>query len=114
MVAELKQRRDAALALLRQASLEVLEPAGAFYLFIHAGQASSADPEPGTTFARRLLEEANVAVVPGSAFGSPEWIRVSYASPVDQVLEGMRRIVATGISQHRVGGAEPVPIEAMR
>lgn len=114
MVAELKRRRDAALALLRQAGLEVLEPAGAFYLFIHAGEANSADEEPGTTFAQRLLEEANVAVVPGSAFGSPEWIRVSYASPVDQVLEGMRRIVATGISQHRVGGAEPVPIEAMR
>ncbi|HMA25753.1 MAG TPA: aminotransferase class I/II-fold pyridoxal phosphate-dependent enzyme, partial [Gemmatimonadaceae bacterium] len=65
-------------------------------------------------FASRLLEEANVAVVPGSAFGSPEGIRVSYAAPVDQVLEGVRRIIATGISQHRVGGAEPVPIEAMR
>lgn len=114
MVAELKQRRDAALGLLRQAGLDVLEPAGAFYLFIHAGQASSTDHEPGATFASRLLEEANVAVVPGSAFGSPEWIRVSYAAPVDQVLEGVRRIIATGISQHRVGGAEPVPIEAMR
>ena len=114
MVAELKERRDAALGLLRQAGLEVLEPAGAFYLFIHAGEANSTNQEPGTTFASRLLEEANVAVVPGSAFGSPEWIRVSYAAPVDQVLEGVRRIVATGISQHRVGGAEPVPIEAMR
>ncbi|HET7372766.1 MAG TPA: pyridoxal phosphate-dependent aminotransferase [Gemmatimonadaceae bacterium] len=114
MVAELKERRDAALGLLRTAGLEVLGPAGAFYLFIHAGQANSTNQEPGTTFASRLLEEANVAVVPGSAFGSPEWIRVSYAAPVDQVLEGVRRIVATGISQHRVGGAEPVPIEAMR
>jgi aspartate aminotransferase len=114
MVAELKGRRDAALGLLRQAGMEVLEPAGAFYLFIHAGQASSTNQEPGTNFASRLLEEANVAVVPGSAFGSPEWIRVSYAAPVEQVLEGVRRIVATGISQHLIGRAEPVPIEAMR
>ena len=114
MVAELKRRRDAALGLLRRTNLDVLEPAGAFYLFIHAGQANSTDPEPGTTLATRLLEEANVAVVPGSAFGSPEWIRVSYAAPADQVLEGVRRIAMTGISQHRVGGAEPVPIEAMR
>src|SRR5512146_2807584 len=114
MVAELKERRDAALGLLRTAGLEVLEPAGAFYLFIHAGQANSTNQEPGTALASRLLEEANVAVVPGSAFGSPEWIRVSYAAPVDQVLEGVRRIVATGISQDRVGGAEPMPIEAMR
>jgi aspartate aminotransferase len=114
MVAELAQRRDAALALLRKGGVEVLEPAGAFYLFINAGKANSTDPEPGTTFASRLLEEANVAVVPGSAFGSPEWIRVSYAAPVEQVLEGVRRIVATGISQHRVGGAEAAPIDAIR
>ena len=114
IVAELKQRRDAALGLLREAGVEVLEPTGAFYLFIYVGQATSADQEPGTTFASRLLEEANVAVVPGSAFGSPEWIRVSYAAPVEQVLEGVRRIASTGISQHRIGGAEPMPIEAMR
>lgn len=114
MVSELKQRRDRALGLLRDAGLCVVEPEGAFYLFVHAGEASSTNPEPGTTFARRLLEEANVAVVPGAAFGSPEWIRVSYAAPVDQVLEGVRRIAATGISQDRATGPEPLPMEAMR
>ena len=114
MVDELRRRRDLALAVLRQARMDVIEPAGAFYLFIRAGQASSANPEPGTAFAKRLLEDANVAVVPGAAFGSPEWIRVSYAAPVDQVLEGVRRIVATGISVHCADGPEPLPTLAMR
>ena len=98
MVGELKRRRDEALGLLRAARVEVIEPEGAFYLYVRAGDASSSDPEPGTTFARRLLEEANVAVVPGAAFRSPEWIRVSYAAPPEHVLEGVRRIIAARIS----------------
>jgi aspartate aminotransferase len=98
MVGEFKRRRDAALALLRDASVEVIEPQGAFYLYIRVGDATPADPEPGTTFAKRLLEEAHVAVVPGIAFRTPEWIRVSYAAPAEQVLEGVRRIIKARIS----------------
>jgi aspartate aminotransferase len=75
----------------------VIEPCGAFYLYVRAGTPGAKDPEPGVTFARRLLDEFEVAVVPGSAFRSPEWIRVSYAAPAEQVLEGVRRIVAAGI-----------------
>jgi aspartate/methionine/tyrosine aminotransferase len=58
------------------------------------------DAEPGTTFARRLLDECGVAVVPGAAFHTPEWIRVSYAAPAEDVIEGMRRIITTCISYH--------------
>jgi len=98
MVSELRRRRDAALSLLRAAKLTVIEPAGAFYLYIRVGDATLDEPEPGTTFARRLLEERDVAVVPGAAFHTPEWIRVSYAAPEEQVLEGVRRIIGAGIS----------------
>lgn len=98
MVAELRRRRDAALTLLRGSGVEVVEPAGAFYLYLHVGPATEGDPEPGTTFARRLLETSDVAVVPGVAFRSPEWVRVSYAAPAEQVLEGMRRIISARIS----------------
>lgn len=97
MVAEFKRRRDAALEILRAANADVIEPCGAFYLYVRAGTPGAKDPEPGVTFARRLLDEFEVAVVPGSAFRSPEWIRVSYAAPAEQVLEGVRRIVAAGI-----------------
>ena len=98
MVSEFRRRRDAALGLLRAAKIDVVEPRGAFYLYLRVGDATAADPEPGTTFARRLLEECDVAVVPGAAFRSPEWIRVSYAAPADQVMEGVRRIIAAHIS----------------
>jgi aspartate aminotransferase len=97
MVSEFRRRRDAALAVLRAANVEVIEPAGAFYLYIRVGDASASDPEPGATFARRLLEEREVAVVPGTAFRSPEWIRMSYAAPAEQVLEGVRRVVSMRI-----------------
>jgi aspartate aminotransferase len=98
LVAEFKRRRDAALPLLRDAGADVVEPAGAFYLYVHVAAATPDDPEPGTVFARRLLEEHDVAVVPGVAFRSPEWIRVSYAAPEEQVLEGVRRIIRARIS----------------
>jgi aspartate aminotransferase len=98
MVDELRGRRNAALAILRGANIDVIEPAGAFYLYLYVGNASEGDPQPGTTFARRLLETFDVAVVPGVAFHSPEWVRVSYAAPAEQVLEGMRRIISARIS----------------
>jgi aspartate aminotransferase len=97
MVAEFRRRRDAAVAVLRAANADVIDPRGGFYLYIRVGVPRLDDPQPGTTFARRLLDEYEVAVVPGSAFRSPEWIRVSYAASADQVLEGVRRIVAAGI-----------------
>ncbi len=98
MVAELRRRRGGALSMLREAGLEVLDPQGAFYLFVRAGQASPDDPEPGTRLAERLLEVHDVAVVAGAAFRAPEWIRVSFAAPTADVMEGVRRIVAAGIS----------------
>ena len=41
-----------------------------------------------------LLEKAGVAIVPGSAFGTPDWVRVSYAAEQGQVEEAMHRLVA--------------------
>src|SRR5262249_58162355 len=70
MVGEFRRRRDAATALLRAAGADFVEPRGAFYLFVRvppAGAAASA----GSQFAQRLLEESNVAVVPGDAFHTP-------------------------------------------
>jgi aspartate/methionine/tyrosine aminotransferase len=47
---------------------------------------------------RHLVLFEHVAVVPGIAFRTPEWIRVSYAAPAEQVLEGVRRIISARIS----------------
>ena len=92
MVAEFRRRRDAAAALLRAAGVDFIEPRGAFYLFIRVPQRGN-DADPGASFARELLDTRDVAVVPGMAFRTPEWIRVSYAAPMEDVLEGVRRIV---------------------
>jgi aspartate aminotransferase len=92
MVGELRARRDAVCALLGSAGVDFIHPAGAFYIFIRVPGGGDAD-DPGGRFARRLLEECDVAIVPGVAFGTPEWIRLSFAAPVDHVLEGTRRVI---------------------
>jgi aspartate aminotransferase len=93
MVAEFRRRRAAAAAIVRDAGIDLVEPCGAFYLYLRA-PAAAGDADPGTSFARRLLDDHGVAIVPGAAFHSPEWVRLSYAAPLDDVLEGVRRLVA--------------------
>ena len=100
MVREFRRRRDVAHSMLREAGLDVVEPHGAFYLYVRVSGVTPDDTEPGTTLARRLLDECGVAVVPGAAFHTPEWIRVSYAAPAEDVIEGMRRIITMCISYH--------------
>lgn len=94
MVDAFRERRDAALSVLAEVEgLPVIQPDGAFYLFVGVGDASSPDLEDsGTAFARRLLDDYGVAVVPGSAFLTPDWVRVSYAASLDSVVEGVRRL----------------------
>ena len=94
MVTQFAKRRNAAIAILKQDSrIEVLRPDGAFYLYIRAPGAGTII-DAGSVFATQLLEKADVAVVPGSAFLTPDWVRVSYAAEQSQVEEAMRRIVA--------------------
>lgn len=93
MVAQFRKRRNAARKILAAApGIRVLPAEGAFYLFLEAPGAGRV-PDAGTAFAKRLLESHDVAVVPGSAFLAPDWIRLSYAAELAQVEEGVRRIV---------------------
>ena len=63
------------------------KPQGAFYLFPDVSALGSGDE-----VAERLLEEAHVAVVSGSAFGCPECIRLSYAISEEEIANAMERI----------------------
>ncbi len=65
-------------------------PAGAFYLFPHFSKGSG--PEDDVRLAERLLEEAGVATVPGTAFGAAGYLRISYALPLEKLTEAMDRI----------------------
>ena len=95
MVAEFKARRDAALPILQASrALTVLPPEGAFYFYVKAPGAGRV-PDAGGVFCRELLERAGVAIVPGSAFRTPDWVRISYAADQAQVVEAARRIAAT-------------------
>ena len=106
MVAEFRARRDAALAELRSAQgLPWVEPRGAFYLYLRIADAYENASDPAALFAREVLERHEVAIVPGGAFRTPDWVRLSYASPMDQVVEGVRRVAAAWRDAGRRGGA---------
>ncbi len=93
MVAAFHTRRDAALAILRaEPRIEILEPAGAFYLFMRAPAAPGGTPD-GDAFCARLLDDVGLAIVPGSAFRTPEWVRVSYAADQADVERAMHLFV---------------------
>ncbi|MBB4636971.1 aminotransferase class I/II-fold pyridoxal phosphate-dependent enzyme [Longimicrobium terrae] len=93
MVEALRQRRDAALQeLLRHGPVEHVRPDGAFYLYVRVGSTGGVDPG---AFAYDLLEREGVAVVPGAAFRTPEWIRISYGGAEADVRQGVRTIADT-------------------
>ncbi|PZR68739.1 MAG: aspartate aminotransferase [Candidatus Dormiibacter spiritus] len=72
-------------------------PEGAFYIFprvsdLYERMASGNRSSGSVGFADLLLEAARVAVVPGLPFGSDDHVRVSYASSLERLAEGMNRI----------------------
>ncbi|MBL0937295.1 MAG: pyridoxal phosphate-dependent aminotransferase [Gemmatimonadaceae bacterium] len=92
MVAAFRTRRDAVVTALKAfPSVRYVHPEGAFYIYVNVeGFRGAADP--GAAFAAAVLEEYQVAVVPGSAFGTPGWIRASYATKQELAVEGLTRI----------------------
>lgn len=70
-----------------------VKPNGAFYLFPNVSEAAKmAGFNNVDEFATQLLEKANVAVIPGSGFGSPDNIRLSYATSQEQLDKALDRI----------------------
>ncbi|RST73919.1 pyridoxal phosphate-dependent aminotransferase [Siminovitchia acidinfaciens] len=73
--------------------VKCLKPQGAFYLYPNVKEAAEISGFSDVdSFVAALLEEALVAVVPGSSFGSPENIRLSYATSLELLEEAIRRI----------------------
>ena len=71
----------------------VLKPQGAFYLLPDVQEAAEACGfEDVDAFAAALLTEANVAVIPGSGFGAPRTMRLSYATSLELLEEAVSRI----------------------
>lgn len=70
------------------AGLSAVKPLGAFYVLVNIGALGL----KSQNFADRLLSKANVAVVPGIAFGDDSTIRLSYATSLDVIKTGLDRI----------------------
>ena len=90
MVKQFKRRRDLALDLIRDIKgLDANVPQGAFYLFPKYDSKVKTD-----IFCTKMLEEAHVAVTPGTAFGpsGEGFFRLSYAASENNIREGMARI----------------------
>lgn len=70
-----------------------IKPQGAFYLYPNVKEAAKRTGYSSVDeFAKALLEEANVAIVPGSGFGTPDNIRLSYATSLELASEALDRI----------------------
>lgn len=88
-----RSRRDLCLEILARAGkIELSTPDGAFYVFIGVGKVLKPG-EDAFGFAERLLQEGKVAVVPGTPFGEPGFIRISFATDERSLQEGCQRIV---------------------
>ncbi|WP_226579255.1 pyridoxal phosphate-dependent aminotransferase [Halobacillus litoralis] len=73
--------------------IECAKPSGAFYLFPNVKKAvESGGFEDVDSWVKALLDEEKVALVPGSGFGSPENVRLSYATSLEQLEKAADRI----------------------
>jgi aspartate aminotransferase len=73
--------------------ISCLPGAGTFYAFAHVGGATrSLGMKDDGEFAEYLLVQGGVAVVPGSGFGAPDHIRISFACSMEMLEDALRRI----------------------
>jgi aspartate aminotransferase len=100
MVREFQRRRDAIVKLLNSMQgVRCFNPQGAFYVFpnilpLLGKKAKGKKIQSACDLAEFLLEEAQVALVPGEDFGSSENIRLTYATSLEEVEKGCERIEA--------------------
>ncbi len=100
MIDKFRERRDLILELLGTIDgFQLNVPEGAFYVFpdissFFGRELNGTTIQNSSDFAMYLLEHANVATVPGAAFGNPNCIRISYAASESEIKEAVTRIKA--------------------
>ena len=94
MLNEYRGRRDQVLAWLTEdPRVECLKPGGAFYLFPYIAEVlAPSGMRTSAEFAEALLQEARVALTAGEGFDAPGFVRISYATSLDRLREGVTRI----------------------
>lgn len=74
-----------------------LKPKGAFYIMVNIEKVlgttiNGYKIEDSVSFAKYLLDEAKVAVIPGAGFGVDNYVRLSYATSMENIVEGLDRL----------------------
>lgn len=83
-----RARRDYVVERLAAMGLSTVRPAGAFYAFPSIEKFGMSSEE----FCLRLIDEAGVALVPGSCFSAEGFVRISYCCSMDAIEEGLDRL----------------------
>ncbi|MCL9814942.1 pyridoxal phosphate-dependent aminotransferase [Natranaeroarchaeum aerophilus] len=89
MVEAFAERREFLVDLLAERNVDVAEPDGAFYMMVPVDDNDQA-------WCEGAIEDAHVATVPGSAFGTPGYARISYANSKERIEEAVERLDAEG------------------
>jgi aspartate aminotransferase len=93
MLAEYARRRENILAGLHAIpGITCATPHGAFYVFPNVSAHFNKQMPDDVAVAKQLLEREHVAVVPGEPFGAPGHIRISYATSMERIQEGLSRM----------------------
>lgn len=93
MLAEYERRRDWLIQAVREIpGLTCVEPEGAFYLFPNVRALLGGAAKTSGEFAERLLQDAHTVVTDGAGFGANGYLRISYATSMDELKKGMERI----------------------
>jgi aspartate aminotransferase len=109
MLNEYRRRRDTIhTALTAHPAIQCVRPKGAFYLFPDISGLLSPDGlRTSADFAQALLEKEHVAVTAGEGFDAPGYLRISYATSMEQLHEGATRILrfAESLQPARAGAS---------
>jgi aspartate aminotransferase len=73
--------------------INVMKPQGAFYIYPDFSQICKNANISTEDLVKRMIEKAHIVAVPGEAFGTPGFIRFSYATSENEIQEGIRRVL---------------------
>lgn len=87
-----KERRDMFIDGLKELGIPCVVPGGAFYLYPNMSGFYDDEVKDSEAMAKKLLENAHIAAVPGAAFGTDEHVRLSFATSEERIQECLNRL----------------------
>ena len=88
-----KERRDKIIEILDNNNISYIKPEGAFYVMIEVDEFFNENINSSSIFVEDLLSKKKVALTPGEAFGADGYIRISYANSMDNIVNGLEKII---------------------